>query len=152
TETNVFPRLGETLFGSAFATHAGGKGANQAVAAARLGASVTMLGRVGGDAFGRGLKAALAAEHIRGDRGRETETVSTGIASIPVSGADTAIIVVPGANALLSPADLDAAETEFHTADIVLAQLEVPLVTVEHAAELAEKHGKPFVLNPAPAR
>src|SRR5262249_48180604 len=151
-ETATFPRLGETLLGSAFATHPGGKGANQAVAAARLGASVTMLGRGGDDAFGRDLRAGLAAENIRSDRVRETEGVSNGIAAITVCRADNSIIVVAGANALLSPADLDAAETEFQTTDIVLAQLEVPLATVEHAAKLAEKHGKPFVLNPAPAR
>jgi len=150
-QTQTFPKLGQTLFGKGFATHAGGKGANQAVAAARLGARVTMLGRVGNDAFGQELKARLAAESIDTHWVDETAHASTGVASITVCGADNAIIVVPGANARLSPADLDAAEPAFAETDVVLAQLEVPLVTVERAAELATRHGKPFILNPAPA-
>jgi len=150
-ETGTFPRLGETLFGFAFAAHAGGKGANQAVAAARLGAAVTVLGRVGDDAFGRELKAGLAHEGIDTRRVIETPEVSTGIAAITVCDADNAIIVVPGANGWLSTSDLDSAEDAFAQADVVLAQLEVPVTTVEHAAELAARHGKPFVLNPAPA-
>src|ERR1700678_2782212 len=77
TETRTFPRLGETLFGTAFATHPGGKGANQAVAAARLGASVTMTGRVGNDASGRELKAGLAAEGVATRWVSETPSVST---------------------------------------------------------------------------
>jgi ribokinase len=150
-ETNTFPRLGETLFGSAFATHPGGKGANQAVAAARLGAAVTMLGRVGADTFGRELKAGLTREQIDTRWVTETAGVSTGIAAITVCDADNAIIVVPGANARLTTSDLDAAESAFAEADVVLAQLEVPVATVERAAELAARHAKPFVLNPAPA-
>ena len=150
-ETGAFPRLGETLQGASFATHAGGKGANQAVAAARLGAEVTLLGRVGSDAFGAELKARLAAEQVATRWVQETGGVSTGIAAITVCNADNAIVVVPGANALLSAADLDAAESAFAEADVVLAQLEVPLPTVEHGAELAARYGKPFVLNPAPA-
>lgn len=150
-ETSTFPRLGETLPGASFATHAGGKGANQAVAAARLGAQVTMLGRVGSEGFGRELKARLAAEGVATRWVQETRGVSTGIAAITVCNADNAIVVVPGANACLSAADLDEAESAFAEADVVLAQLEVPLATVEHGAELAARYRKPFVLNPAPA-
>ena len=150
-ETGTFPRLGETLPGTSFATHAGGKGANQAVAAARLGAQVTMLGRVGSDAFGSELKARLAAEGVATRWVHETPGVSTGIAAITVCNADNAIVVVPGAKRCLSAADLDAAESAFAEADVVLAQLEVPLATVEHGAELAARYRKPFVLNPAPA-
>jgi ribokinase len=150
-ETSSFPRLGETLPGASFATHAGGKGANQAVAAARRGAHVTMLGRVGSDAFGAELKARLAAEGVATRWVHETPSVSTGIAAITVCNADNAIVVVPGANACLSAADLDVAESAFAEADVVLAQLEVPLGTVEHGAELAARYRKPFVLNPAPA-
>jgi ribokinase len=150
-ETSTFPRLGETLQGASFATHAGGKGANQAVAAARLGAQVTMLGRVGADAFGAELKARLAAEGVVTSWVHETPNVATGIAVITVCNADNAIVVVAGANAQLSPGDLDAAESAFAAADVVLAQLEVPLATVEHGAELAARYRKPFVLNPAPA-
>ena len=150
-ETSAFPRLGETLFGARFATHAGGKGANQAVAAARLGATVTMLGRVGSDAFGKELKARLAEEGVATRWVHETPGASTGVAAITVCNADNAIVVVPGANAQLCAADLDAAESAFAAADVVLAQLEVPLATVEHGAELAARYRKPFVLNPAPA-
>jgi ribokinase len=149
-ETKTFPRLGETFTGAAFATHPGGKGANQAVAAARLGATVTMLGRVGSDVFGRELKAGLAHEGIDTRWVRETAEVSTGIAAITVCDAENAIIVVPGANGRLSASDLDSAEVAFAEADVVLAQLEVPMPTVEHAVEIATRHGKPFVLNPAP--
>lgn len=150
-ETGTFPRLGETLPGTSFATHAGGKGANQAVAAARLGARVTMLGRVGSDAFGTEVEARLAAEGVGTRWVQRTEGVASGVAAITVCNSDNAIVVVPGANAQLSPADLDAAESAFAEADVVLAQLEVPLATVEHGAELAERYRKPFVLNPAPA-
>jgi ribokinase len=150
-ETSMFPRLGETLAGTSFARHAGGKGANQAVAAARLGARVTMLGRVGADSFGAELKERLAGEGVVTRWVRETPGTPTGVAAITVCNADNAIVVVSGANASLSAADLDAAESAFAEADIVLAQLEVPLATVEHGAKLAAQYGKPFVLNPAPA-
>ena len=149
--TDSFPRLGETLLGSDFATHAGGKGANQAVAAARLGARVAIVGRVGADPFADQLKTRLAREGVETRWVNETEGAPTGIASITVCNGENAIVVVRGANALLAPADLDAAESAFAAADVVLAQLEVPLETVAHAAELAARHGKPFVLNPAPA-
>jgi ribokinase len=146
-----FPRAGETLPGSDFSTHAGGKGANQAVAAARLGARVTMLGRVGDDIFGQQLKTRLAQEGIETRWVIETAGAATGVAAITVSNGENAIIVVRGANASLAAADLDAADSAFAAADVVLAQLEVPVDTVAHAAELAARHGKPFILNPAPA-
>ena len=148
--TDTFPRLGETLFGTGFSTSPGGKGANQAVAAARLGAQVTMIGRVGADAFGEQMKATLAREgvdvsHVTTDR------QATGIASITLTGGDNAIVVVPGANYALSPEDIDRAADAFDQADIVLAQLEVPYETVLHAARRAKERNKPFFLNPAPA-
>ncbi|MBM5574861.1 ribokinase [Deefgea sp. CFH1-16] len=146
-----FPRLGETLFGQSFATHHGGKGANQAVAAARLGAQVTMIGRVGDDAFGQELIAALADEGINTEWLSQSKNQATGIAAITLAGSDNAIIVVPGANADLCPADLLAAEAAFINADVVLAQLESPMATIEMAAQLAARHNKPFILNPAPA-
>jgi ribokinase len=148
--TDTFPRLGETLFGTHFSTHPGGKGANQAVTAARLGAEVTMIGCVGADAFGGEMKATLAREGVdiaHVSTGRE----ATGIASITLSGGDNAIIVVPGANHALSPEDIDRASAAIAQADVVLAQLEVPYATVLHAARRAREHGKPFFLNPAPA-
>jgi ribokinase len=148
--TDVFPRLGETLFGKRFSTNPGGKGANQAVAAARLGADVTMIGCVGADAFGEQMKATLDREGID-TRWVSTGREATGIASITLTGGDNAIVVVPGANHELAPADIDRAHSAFRDADVVLAQLEVPLATVLHAARLAHTLGKPFFLNPAPA-
>lgn len=148
--TETFPRLGETLFGTRFSTHPGGKGANQAVAAARLGAHVTMIGCVGDDAFGGEMKATLERAGVD-TRHVSTGREATGIASITVSGGDNAIIVVPGANHELSPADIDRASAAFAQADVILAQLETPMATVLHAARRAREHGKPFFLNPAPA-
>ncbi len=150
--TETFPRPGETLLGTAFALHPGGKGANQAVAAARLGASVCFIGRVAADSFGQQLLRGLEAEGIDLHWLSRTAGATTGVATITVVGGENAIIVVPGANALLTPGDLDAAESVFAEADVVLAQLEVPLATVEHAALLAARHSKPFILNPAPAQ
>lgn len=148
--TKTLPGPGQTVLGGEFFMNAGGKGANQAVAAARLGARVTLVGRVGSDAFGRDLKEGLAREGV--DTRWVTEAAdSSGVASITVCNGDNAILVVQGANALLSPDDLDAAESAFAAADVVVSQLEVPLATVEYAARLAERNGRPFMLNPAPA-
>ncbi len=146
-----FPAPGETILGERFSTFAGGKGANQAVAAARLGAQVTMIGCVGDDAFGRDLLAQLAREGVDTRHVRVRVGTSTGVAAITVSRAENTIVVVPGANHALSPDDLIAAEAAFGAADVVLCQLEIPLATVEAAAQAAARHGKPFILNPAPA-
>ncbi|WP_028456095.1 ribokinase [Chitinilyticum litopenaei] len=151
TTARQFPRPGETLTGQRFATYPGGKGANQAVAAARLGAQVTMLGCVGDDAFGRELKQTLASEGIDTQWVFTASGQPTGIAAITVCDAENAIIVVPGANHALTPEQITAAAAAFAAADVVLAQLEVPLASVTAAAEQAQKHGKPFFLNPAPA-
>jgi len=150
-ETAHFPAPGETLLGRRFSTFAGGKGANQAVAARRLGAQVTMLGCVGDDAFGRQLLDQLKAEGIDTRHVRVAREIGTGVAAITVSQAENSIIVVPGANHALTADDLYAAEAAFVAADVVLCQLEIPLATVEAAAELAQRHGKAFILNPAPA-
>ena len=150
-ETDEFPAPGETLLGRRFATYPGGKGANQAVAARRLGAQVAMLGCVGRDAFGRELSDRLAAEGIDLRHLRTDGEASTGVAAITVSRAENSIVVVPGANHRLSPDDVIAAGEAFAEADVVLCQLEIPLATVAAAAELAQRHGKPFLLNPAPA-
>ena len=150
--TQQFPRMGETLFGEHFATYPGGKGANQAVAAQRLGAQVFMVGCVGNDAFGQTLKAGLAAEGIETRWVRCSKDTASGVALITLCGGDNAIIVVPGANNQLSPDDVCDAEAAFINADIILSQLEIPLPTVLAAAKLAKKHNKPFFLNPAPAQ
>ncbi len=150
-ETEKFPAPGETLLGQRFRTFPGGKGANQAVAARRLGAQVVMVGCVGADAFGRELMAQMESEGIDVRHVRVDEASSTGVAAITVSQAENSIVVVPGANHALSPADVAAAEEAFKEADVVVTQLEIPLETVEAVAVLAERHGKPLILNPAPA-
>ncbi len=150
-ETGHFPAPGETLLGQRFSTFAGGKGANQAVAAQRLGAQVTLVGCVGDDSFGRELLAQLKAEGIDTRHVRVVKESGTGVAAITVSQAENSIVVVPGANHALTPADLDAVESSFADVDVVLCQLEIPLATVEAAAAIAQRHGKPFLLNPAPA-
>ncbi|MBE9610276.1 ribokinase [Chitinilyticum piscinae] len=146
-----FPRPGETLCGSHFATFPGGKGANQAVAAARLGASVTMLGCVGDDSFGQNLLAGLQAENIDTQWISRIPGTPTGVASITVCEAENAITVIPGANHALSVEHIAQADAAFAATDVVLAQLETPLPTILAAAQRARLHGKPFILNPAPA-
>ncbi len=145
------PAVGETLTGTDFHTFFGGKGANQAVAAARLGAEVHMIGKVGTDDFGRQLKEALAADRIHVDAVEAVEGPS-GVALI-LTGAsgENSILVVPGANGKLTPADLDRHRAKLATASVVLAQLEVPMATVEHLGRLCAELKVPLVLDPAPA-
>ena len=147
-----FPAVGETLLGSGFAQFMGGKGANQAVAAARLGAEVALVGAVGDDAFGRELLAGLQAQGVDTAAVKTLADTPTGMANITVAEADNHIIVVSGANFGLTVADIAAQEALIAAADVVLSQLEIPLPCVEAAAALAQKHGKPFILNPAPAQ
>ena len=146
------PAPGETLMGTRFQTGYGGKGANQAVAAARLGAAVAMVARVGGDVFGADMLANFAAQGIDVAHVLRTEGVSSGVAPIAVDDAGrNAIIVVAGANALLTPADVDAAAPAIRRARVLLCQLEVPLETSLRALTLAREAGVLTILNPAPA-
>lgn len=146
------PAPGETLMGTRFQTGYGGKGANQAVAAARLGAAVAMVARVGGDVFGADMLANFAAQGIDVARVLRTEGVSSGVAPIAVDDAGrNAIIVVAGANALLTPADVDAAAPAIRRARVLLCQLEVPIETSLRALTLARAAGVLTILNPAPA-
>ena len=146
-----FPVPGETLGEGAFATFPGGKGANQAVAASRLGAEVALLGCVGGDAFGDRLLSGLAAEGVDTGFVRRAPHAASGVAMITVAGGENAIVLAPGANHALRPEDIVAASDLFAWAEIVLCQLEIPLACVLAAAEQAKNHGRPFILNPAPA-
>ena len=148
------PQPGETLLGGEFARFAGGKGANQAVAAARAGARVTFIGAHGNDDFGHAAKAALCREGIDVRYFRERRHVPSGVALILIGGQDrqNQIAVARSANDTLSAADVRAARAVFRQADAVVAQLEVPLPAVQAAAELAAAAGIPFILNPAPAR
>ncbi|UOO77504.1 ribokinase [Neisseria sp. Dent CA1/247] len=147
-----FPQPGETLLGTSFDRFMGGKGANQAVAAARLGAEVCMIGAVGDDGFGREALAHLQAEGINTDRIKTLPDQPTGMANITVAEGDNHIIVVSGANFGITPADIEACEARIAESDVILSQLEIPMDCVIAAAKLARKHNKPFVLNPAPAQ
>jgi len=145
------PRPGETVLGGEFTLTDGGKGANQAVAAARLGADVTFIARVGNDAFGERALRQFAGEGIRTEHLIRDPEAAHGVALILVdAGGENAIAVAPGANARLSPDDVQRAEAAVAACDLVLLQLEVPLPAVERAISLAKKHGKRVVLNPAP--
>jgi ribokinase len=147
------PQPGETIIGSDFHTVPGGKGANQAVAAARLGAQVSMVGRVGRDAFAESLLNNLAAAGVDHTFVVHDPEAATGVALIAVDDAgQNSIIVASGANVRLSPADVDGAEAAIAGADALLLQLESPLETVTRAAKVAHAHGVPVILNPAPAR
>lgn len=146
-----FPVPGETVGGAEFATYPGGKGANQAVAASRLGAKVTLLGCVGGDAFGLELLNGVAAQGVDVSAVRVVSGASSGVATITVCDGENTIVVAPGANHRLCPADIDAEKALFSSADVILSQLEIPLECVVRVAELAASQGKPLILNPAPA-
>jgi len=147
------PQPGETVIGGDFLTLPGGKGANQAVAAARLGADVSMIGRVGCDAFGDALLRNLEADGANHTLTVRDPDAPTGVALIVVEDSgQNSIVVASGANARLSPADVEAAEEEIASANVLLLQLESPLDTVMRAAEVAQQHDVTVVLNPAPAR
>ncbi len=147
-----FPQPGETILGMDFATAPGGKGANQAVAAARMGGSVSMIGRVGNDAFGRELLDNLKRDGVSCDGVLTTGDVRSGVALIVVDAqGQNSIVVASGANAALSPADIEAAAEHIRQSDCLLLQLEIPLESVIRAVEIARESKVPVVLNPAPA-
>jgi ribokinase len=146
------PAPGETVLGGAFVMAAGGKGANQAVAAARLGAQVTFVARVGQDVFGERALAGFEREGISTQHIIADPEAASGVALITVDSAgENSITVAPGANARLSPEDVEGARAAIKDADVLLLQLEVPLETVQTAAELAHQAGVRVILNPAPA-
>lgn len=147
------PSAGETLLGTSFATYPGGKGANQAIAAARLGASVQMIGCVGQDDFGSELIRNLTANGVDATHVLRAGDARSGTALITVdSQGENRIIVVPGANHRLAPADLDHLESVFAQAKILVLQMEIPLPTIQRAVELAKQRRLRVVLNPAPAQ
>jgi ribokinase len=151
--TPRLPKPGETLTGTSFHTTPGGKGANQAVACARLGASTQMIGRVGEDFFGSALKNNLLAYGV--DITGISSEVSTpsGVALIEVDDAgENTIIVIPGANGIVGAPDLRHLETVLPQAKILLLQLEVPLDTAQEAAQMASAQGVTVILDPAPAK
>lgn len=144
------PVLGETIPAGPFVTSHGGKGANQAVACSRMGASVAMMGRVGDDAFGSELRESLEREGVDVSAVLTTEGCSTGVASIVVVEGDNGILIAPGANGMLSPRDVRTAAPLFEGASCALFQLEVPVETVLDGLRLAKRAGARTILNPAP--
>ncbi|MBI4673081.1 MAG: ribokinase [Chloroflexi bacterium] len=151
--TPRLPAPGETILGTTFTTAPGGKGANQALAAARLGAPVKMIGRVGADDFGKTLRTNLNAVGVDTQYVTLDAEAATGIASIWVDEhGQNSIIVAPGANGRVARSDIDAAASAFRDARVVVAQLEVPLDAVHYCFQIARKNNCLVILNPAPAQ
>ena len=145
------PQPGETLTGSDFTTVPGGKGANQAVAAARQGATTTMIGRVGADDFGHQLRHALAVDGVNIDAVKVDADTHTGIATITVAeSGENQIVIVPGANGRVDAADLISLEHSLATAQLLLLQCEIPAAAMAQAAQLAHAAGITLMLDPAP--
>ena len=149
------PELGETVIGTGFRTAPGGKGANQAVQAARLGAQTYMAGCVGDDAFGREMTEALNASLVDTSHVKISHEHPSGVGHIEIqtgaSGVQNRIIVAPGANFDIKPSDLAWLEKEIRSFDIVIMQLEIDMGTIEYVAKTAHDAGVPVMLNPAPA-
>jgi len=143
------PQVGETVAGDAVLYFPGGKGANQAVAAAKLGAPTTLIGRLGSDAFGDELKAFLTREGVDLGFVRQTAEAHTGTAIITIANADNTIVVIPGANALVSAEDV--ASPALARGDIAVSQFEIPQPTVVAFFQRAAAAGATTILNPAPA-
>ncbi len=151
-KTSHLPAGGETVLGGDFFMNAGGKGANQAVAAARYGNRVVFVAKTGDDLFGAQVREAMRQDNINTDYVFVDKEHPSGVALITVNQqAENCIVVAPGANAHLTPADIDAAADEIRGASVVLMQLETPIATVEYAAQMAADAGVPVILNPAPA-
>ncbi|GAB4073049.1 ribokinase [Barrientosiimonas marina] len=148
--TESMPMQGETVLGDQFFTNPGGKGANQAVAAARMGADVTFIGAVGDDPFGKHLLENLRNEGVAADGVDTMSESATGTATIILSDNDNRIIVAPGANRDVTSDRVAEYRNLIQNSDIVLLQLEVPMDTIAFTAEAAEQAGVPVVLNPAP--
>lgn len=151
--TERMPREGETLCGQELVMVPGGKGANQAVGARRLGAEVNMVGRVGDDPFGQQLLDNLAREGVDISQVAKDHETPTGIALIVINAqGQNSIIVAPGANRKMKPQDLEPVEPLFDQMDILMLQFEVPMEIVERAAALANRHGATVILDAGPAQ
>ncbi|RJX38810.1 ribokinase [Paenibacillus pinisoli] len=149
TITSQVPKVGETLFGNRFQMNPGGKGANQAVAAARLGAHVQLIGCIGNDDFGQQILRHLQKEGVDVSN-VEPVTDSTATATIVVADGDNSIIVVPAANNYVTAAFVESKREVIAASDILILQLEIPLEGVQKAVEIAKENGVTVILNPAP--
>jgi ribokinase len=149
--TKRIPAVGETVIGSDFQIHPGGKGANQAVAVARLGYPVRLVGRLGNDAFGTELRIHLEKAGVD-IAGVSTSDGASGVAVIVVSrDGENSIVLAPGANSKVTPEDIDRNLSILRSAGMVLAQLEIPVETVEYLARVCARENVPLILDPAPA-
>ncbi|KAB7897514.1 ribokinase [Rouxiella sp. S1S-2] len=152
TYTNTMPKAGETLEAPDFALGCGGKGANQAVAAAKLGAKVMMVSKVGEDIFAENTVKNLQQYGVDARHVTVAPGTSSGVAPIFVDDqSQNRILIIKGANAKLSPADIDAAAEQLKACSLIVLQLEIPLPTVYYAIDFARQHGIKVILNPAPA-
>jgi len=145
------PMPGETILGGSFAMHPGGKGANQAIAAKRLGGDVTFISKIGNDLFGMQAMEIYQSEKINTEYIFSDPKSSSGVALISIDSiGENCIIVDSGANKSLSVKDVESAEDVIKCSDIILIQLEIPMETVEFAVSVAYRYGKKVILNPAP--
>ncbi len=152
TVAERIPAIGETLIGTDFQIHPGGKGANQAVAIAKLGYPVRMIGRLGNDGFGAQLRSHLVEMGVNAT-GVGTVDGASGVATITVSSrGENSIVVTPGANLAVTPEDIAASQPMLREAGVVLAQLEIPLDTVEFLSDVCFRENIPLILDPAPAK
>lgn len=153
-ETPRFPKAGETVLGTSFTTSPGGKGANQAVQAARLGADVTMVGKVGRDALGTEILQAISHSGVHTGRILRTDEASSGVAQIQIekngNEVQNLILVIPGANMRIAPEDVAFLKDEMASFDMLMMQLEIPVAINRILTEYARDAGVPVMLNPAP--
>ncbi|WP_129706531.1 ribokinase [Priestia megaterium] len=150
--SNIRPGAGETVLGESFKTVPGGKGANQAVAAARLGADVSMIGCVGEDHYGKAILENFKSNGVSVENMKPVTDSDSGTAHIILAEGDNSIVVVKGANDYITPDYVEKAKGKIKEADIVLIQQEIPEETVEYVAQLCQELKVPLLLNPAPAR
>ncbi|SES05699.1 ribokinase [Salipaludibacillus aurantiacus] len=152
TLTDRFPEQGETVLGKEFFTVPGGKGANQAVAASRLGAEVKLVGRIGNDPFGEVLKETMEKNGVFLTDVKPVTDVASGVATIILSESDNRIIVTPGANNFVTKEYVESYKEVILSSDMVLLQMEIPLATIIYVVELCHANNVPVILNPAPAQ
>lgn len=150
--TLAIPAIGQTVLGKEFMTTCGGKGANQAVAAARLGGHVSMIGCVGGDRYGEMLLDSLKSNQVDTSAVRVLDGKATGVSFITVKDGDNSIIVVPGANSFLTEKMVEKSRVLIEKSEVLLVQLEIPFCSVERAVEIAKSNHVKVIFNPAPAR
>lgn len=151
-EINKMPKIGETIKGNQMNYLIGGKGANQAVAASRLGNEVEIIGCIGKDAFGEKIKKNLKEENVNVKQLKVDDVAATGVATILKTKDDNSIVVIPGANDFCDKELIDKHKELIKSADILITQLEIPIETVKYVLEIAKSNGVKTILNPAPAR